>query len=928
MSLSAARAAFRIARRDARHPLGRSILVVALLALPVFAITVGAALLDSFEPTPAENAVRQMGQADAVVDWDYDSPVSQDPIDRSAGVKAADTDARAADHDEADLAKRLPEGSRLLRLTERDVVAATPTGETDLVLRGIPLRDKLTDGMLTIVEGRAPASGEVAVSRSAAEHLDLEPGDTMRLRDPVKTLTVVGIVEDPAAIDVEFAVAAPEVVAGDHERWLAEVPGGISWDQVRQYNELGMAVYSKAVAADPPPAPPEFGADPEPRIQTLILVGFLIVMIGLEVVLLAGPAFAISAKRRTHEFALLSANGATPGQVRSVVLAAGLLLGGFAAVAGIGLGLVCALAVTPFAEDIVGARMAGLRFWPELTIPAALLAIVTGLLAALVPAVTASRQSVVTALSGRRGAVRSRKRWVVVGLSLVVLGAGCAAVGVDRIGALLPTGVVITEVGLVLCTPALVGLIAGLGRYLPVAPRLALRDAGRNRSAAAPAISAIMAVVAAGVATTMLLVGETERFTDDAEYAAPIGSVTADVQVSFDDPDHPKGTKKAREVLREAAADTAAAMREHLPVTRVHQLPSMTCVAGEAAEFCQVKAVYPKDRTCPYDLSEGSILSEADQVAAAADRYCKARADGAVSSLLTYGTFVVDAEQLTDLTGAEAADVAAAAKVLDRGGIVVNDPDLVTDGEAAVELRRLDDDKKVTPMSSKRLPAHALRSGSHNREQLLLSPAAAKELGLIEGDSMAVFGVTDRMPSVAEAEGFDQELSDRGINGETAGSQVPDGHPVVLADVVAEAEPPQALRLILTLLTILSSALALAATAVATALTAAEARTDLMTLGAIGASPSIRRRLSLWQAGVIAILGTVLGVAAGVGAGYLVMASLNGQLAEVYPRESLYALRPPWEHLLTALVAVPAIAMAGAGLLTRSRLPSERRTDS
>jgi hypothetical protein len=33
----------------------------------------------------------------------------------------------------------------------------------------------------------------------------------------------------------------------------------------------------------------------------------------------------------------------------------------------------------------------------------------------------------------------------------------------------------------------------------------------------------------------------------------------------------------------------------------------------------------------------------------------------------------------------------------------------------------------------------------------------------------------------------------------------------------------------------------------------------------------------------------------------------------------------PWVNVAVALVAVPVIAMLGAGLLTRSRLPIERR---
>ena len=34
----------------------------------------------------------------------------------------------------------------------------------------------------------------------------------------------------------------------------------------------------------------------------------------------------------------------------------------------------------------------------------------------------------------------------------------------------------------------------------------------------------------------------------------------------------------------------------------------------------------------------------------------------------------------------------------------------------------------------------------------------------------------------------------------------------------------------------------------------------------------------------------------------------------------------PWLSLGAALIVVPALAMLGAGLLTRSRLPIERRT--
>ena len=89
---------------------------------------------------------------------------------------------------------------------------------------------------------------------------------------------------------------------------------------------------------------------------------------------------------------------------------------------------------------------------------------------------------------------------IAIGAAIVV--AGTTA---DRATGSCWPGSIIGELGLVLCTPALVGLIARIGRILPLAPRIALRDAARNRAAAAPAISAVMAAVAGSVALGLYL---------------------------------------------------------------------------------------------------------------------------------------------------------------------------------------------------------------------------------------------------------------------------------------------------------------------------------------------------------------------------------------------------------------------------------------
>ncbi|MFC3505093.1 FtsX-like permease family protein [Micromonospora krabiensis] len=116
------------------------------------------------------------------------------------------------------------------------------------------------------------------------------------------------------------------------------------------------------------------------------------------------------------------------------------------------------------------------------------------------------------------------------------------------------------------------------------------------------------------------------------------------------------------------------------------------------------------------------------------------------------------------------------------------------------------------------------------------------------------------------------------------------------------------------------------AAGIATGLAAAEGRADLSTLAAVGASPGVRRMLSLCQAGVIAGLGSALGIVAGLGTAALVLFSTNRQYADSWPVQEPYPLVVPWTAL-GVLALVPLVTMLGAGLFTRSRLPVERRLD-
>jgi putative ABC transport system permease protein len=136
---------------------------------------------------------------------------------------------------------------------------------------------------------------------------------------------------------------------------------------------------------------------------------------------------------------------------------------------------------------------------------------------------------------------------------------------------------------------------------------------------------------------------------------------------------------------------------------------------------------------------------------------------------------------------------------------------------------------------------------------------------------------------------------------------------------------PTGRGVVVVVLALAGAVVTLAAAAVATGLANADTEPDLATLGAVGASPGLRRRLSMSRSGVIAVLGSLLGVLAGVGTAVAVLLALNQRDADSWPAAPPYPIEVPWVNLAVALVAVPAVAMLGTALLTRARLPVERR---
>jgi putative ABC transport system permease protein len=872
------RAALRIAWREARRSRGRATLVVALILVPVAALSFAAVVHDSTNLTPAEQSSRRMGASEALVSWPYSSPVIQQPTSDFA-IPISNTQGQEPSEDRL---RTLFSGTELVPVDRTGATIRTTAGVGRAAVRMLDLTNPLTQGMITVLEGRPATTGtEITLSRKAMTRTGTQLGGTVTT-DNGRTFTVVGVIEEPDRLDNTTIVALPGTFPDADRSWLVTTP--VDWAEVKELNKLGIAVLSRTVLHNPPSAADryrQFADTDELGADVLVLIAGLAV---LQMSLLAGSALAVGARRRKRDLALVAAVGGSPSHVRRIVLADGVVVGLLAALGGVLLGTLAAVISRPLVEWLLAERFGAQRLFPTALAALALLAVVTGVLAALVPAWISSRQDVVTSLAGRRGITRSRRRWLILGLALITAGVATgvfSAINMQVVGILI--ALILTEVGLVLCTPALLGLLARAGRWLPVALRITLRDASRNRTAAAPAISAVMAAVIGAVAVSVILTSQSQQ--EASQLAGNMGDVTV-----YRLGDLSKASNTA------IPASVATTMRTTLPAAETHEIKLLACNGGPC--FAHIRP--PADRECPYTpdvLHRGP--TEPEQQSALADHRC---ADVGRSHRY-FGTFttpngflaVATPDAAKALLHLQPDEVAAVQTALREGKIVVNDPNLVANNTVLLATG--------TKATTTPAPGHAIPKRS--APMAMMTEQTARTLGH-DVSTFTMYATTTRMPTEQEQDALTAALG---------------GEYEVHVDRPTESDVQQTLSL----LGLVAGIITLAAAALATGLAAADGRRDLTTLAAVGATPTLRKLLSLSQAGVIAGIGGLLGTAAGVGSALALLAALNVGYTNRWPTPELNPLAIPWPNIAISLLVVPAAAMLGAALFTRSRLPIERR---
>ena len=505
------RPALRIARREAVRARGRSVLVLVMIGLPVLGIVALDTLYRTSAVSTVEGLSRQLGAADVLVSSSGASgPVDQTP-DRSV-MSGSDLTVAEAPPGTATVRSVLGPDARVIERVSGRVAVRTDAGLARPEAIGVDLRDPMTRGLFDLRSGRLPgAEGEAVVSPRLAGRgfpvgstLTLDDGSAVRVVGTVESTTTRGqsLLVGPADALGLDPVATPDEA---NVEWLVSRPGGVDWAAVRALNHEGMFALSRSVVEDPPPAS-------EVTVQTyetgrdgavVAVLALVVAMALLEVVLLAGPAFAVGARRQQRALALMAASGAEPPHLRRVVMASGVVLGTVAvllgSVAGVGVAWVARPVVQQFSDTVLGPFETA----PRDIAAIAAIGLLSALLAALLPALSAARSDVVAILAGRRGETKTAVWSPVLGALLLTAGIAGAAFGaLQSSGGELPITIsaILSVLGMVLLTPLVLGMLGRVARLLPLPARFAVRDAARHRSRTAPAVAAVAATVAGVVA--------------------------------------------------------------------------------------------------------------------------------------------------------------------------------------------------------------------------------------------------------------------------------------------------------------------------------------------------------------------------------------------------------------------------------------------
>lgn len=608
------------------------------------------------------------------------------------------------------------------------------------------------------------------------------------------------------------------------------------------------------------------GADAAQQQRNQALAVLLLATIGLTFIgLLSVAGFTVVAQRRLRALGMIAAIGATDRQVRRVMLSNGAAVGIVGAVSGAALGLVVWFALTPAFEGVVGHRYNpfALPWWA--VIASVIMAILTALAASWWPARAVARRPIIEALSGRPAPPQPAHRFALLGTVLAAVGFLALILAHTVHVVLIVAGILAITAGTLLLAPLGIRALATFAGRAPVAVRLALRDLAQYQARSGAALAAVS--LAVGIAATIAVTAAAQQSHD---HTLTGGNLPANQLVVWLADRNSQGGP-GLSVAPAGAGTTTPTVPAPAAVARARS--TADAIAQALGSSTVVELDTANDLSSPVPAGTPPGAGEANLVHPIS---VKGRGHG-----WTYvATPYVATPAVLDLYRIRASDVAAGSDILssrrDLGGI-----------QLGTEVKG--DFQPVTVQVSTQLPNYTSAPNT-----------------LITQRATAADGYT------TEPVGWLVQA-----NRPITSAQITDArHRAAAAGISIETRtgPDRTLQHLRDASTLAGMLVALGVLAMTVGLIRSETAADLRTLAAVGASSATRRTLNAASAGALALLGGILGTAAA----YLALIAWHWH-------DLSYLNRPPYADLALLILALPAVAVAGAWLLGRTPTGIARR---
>jgi putative ABC transport system permease protein len=400
------------------------------------------------------------------------------------------------------------------------------------------------DGLIQIRQGQPPAApDQVAISANIAKETGFTVGDRVDIitLQPRKTFTVSGILGYSGGRDSlagETTVAFTMPVA---QELMLGKPGGYTNVDVQAGNGVSQEVLKNRIAAAVGPKYAVKTAKETADEQASSVSGFVNVLkTGLTVFAVVGlitaaflifNTFTMLVAQRTRELALYRAFGAGRGQVNRSVLLESVLLGLISSIAGLVIGIGLGWLFKQFLQSLSHTSLPvhGVVVRPYVIVLTLLVGVVFTVVAAVIPALRASRVPPIAAMREADAPDKPLLRLTVSGLAVLVAGVVLLLLKLfkvwkDPAWVVLGGGALLTFAGAVMLAPALSRPVTqAIGRLFgrSVPGRLGTRNTGRNPRRTAITAAALMIGVtlatAAGVVASSVKAGVSKVFTSDVK---------------------------------------------------------------------------------------------------------------------------------------------------------------------------------------------------------------------------------------------------------------------------------------------------------------------------------------------------------------------------------------------------------------------------